>query len=140
MQRTAIHPRCILRQCYQLIIKCLIQNSICFQNITGSILLSFGIFTSKTIANLFMAGNSFGTLFTLTTFGESHGEALGGIIDGCPAGLTLDFEAIEAEMQRRKKMHDHVGQRRRKNCPSNRCHHISQISLRAHLRPRPKRK
>ena len=49
-----------------------------------------------------MAGNSFGTLFTLTTFGESHGEALGGIIDGCPAGLTLDFEAIEAEMQRRK--------------------------------------
>ncbi|WP_461303151.1 chorismate synthase [Aureisphaera sp.] len=49
-----------------------------------------------------MAGNSFGTLFKLTTFGESHGEALGGIIDGCPAGLTLDFEAIENEMQRRK--------------------------------------
>ena len=49
-----------------------------------------------------MAGNSFGNAFKLTTFGESHGEALGGIIDGCPAGLILDFEAIEAEMQRRK--------------------------------------
>ncbi len=49
-----------------------------------------------------MAGNSFGTVFKLTTFGESHGEALGGIIDGCPAGLTIDFKAIEAEMQRRK--------------------------------------
>ncbi|MBT8277082.1 MAG: chorismate synthase, partial [Bacteroidia bacterium] len=49
-----------------------------------------------------MAGNSFGTIFKLTTFGESHGEAIGGIIDGCPAGLSLDLEAIQAEMQRRK--------------------------------------
>ena len=49
-----------------------------------------------------MAGNSFGTIFQLTTFGESHGEAIGGIIDGCPAGLELDFKAIEREMQRRK--------------------------------------
>ena len=49
-----------------------------------------------------MAGNSFGTLFKLTTFGESHGKALGGIIEGCPAGLSLDFEAIETEMQRRR--------------------------------------
>ena len=49
-----------------------------------------------------MAGNTFGKLLKLTTFGESHGEALGGIIDGCPAGLTLDFDFIQAEMQRRK--------------------------------------
>ena len=49
-----------------------------------------------------MAGNSFGKLFKLTTFGESHGVAIGGIIDGCPAGLTLDFEAIQNEMERRK--------------------------------------
>ena len=49
-----------------------------------------------------MAGNSFGTLFILTTFGESHGEAIGGIIDGCPAGLSIDFEAIQTEMNRRK--------------------------------------
>lgn len=49
-----------------------------------------------------MAGNSFGTLFKLTTFGESHGEALGGIIDGCPSGIAINFEAIQKEMQRRK--------------------------------------
>lgn len=49
-----------------------------------------------------MAGNSFGTLFKLTTFGESHGPAIGGIIDGCPAGLKLDLEKIQAELNRRK--------------------------------------
>ena len=49
-----------------------------------------------------MAGNSFGKLFKLTTFGESHGEAIGGIIDGCPAGLELDLDAIQHEMNRRK--------------------------------------
>lgn len=49
-----------------------------------------------------MAGNSFGKLFKLTTFGESHGEAIGGIIDGCPAGLAIDFKAIQREMDRRK--------------------------------------
>ncbi len=49
-----------------------------------------------------MAGNSYGTLFKLTTFGESHGDALGGIIDGCPPGIHLDFEAIQLEMNRRK--------------------------------------
>jgi chorismate synthase len=49
-----------------------------------------------------MAGNSYGTLFRLTTFGESHGEALGGIIDGCPSGITIDLDAIQAEMARRK--------------------------------------
>lgn len=49
-----------------------------------------------------MAGNSYGTLFRITTFGESHGEALGGIIDGCPSGITLDLEAIQLEMSRRK--------------------------------------
>lgn len=49
-----------------------------------------------------MAGNSFGKIFKLTTYGESHGAAIGGIIDGCPAGLSLDFEAINLEMERRK--------------------------------------
>ena len=49
-----------------------------------------------------MAGNSIGTLFKLTTFGESHGTAIGGILDGCPAGLTLDLESIRKEMARRK--------------------------------------
>ena len=49
-----------------------------------------------------MAGNTFGNFFKLTTFGESHGEAIGGIIDGCPSGITIDFHAIETEMSRRK--------------------------------------
>jgi chorismate synthase len=49
-----------------------------------------------------MAGNSYGTVYKVTTFGESHGAALGGIIDGCPAGIALDFEAIQHEMTRRK--------------------------------------
>ena len=49
-----------------------------------------------------MAGNSFGKLFKLTTFGESHGKAIGGIIDGCPAGIPIDFEAIQLDMDRRK--------------------------------------
>ncbi|WP_396145986.1 chorismate synthase [Flavobacterium sp.] len=49
-----------------------------------------------------MAGNSYGTLFKIITFGESHGEALGGIIDGCPPGIELDTDAIHFEMQRRK--------------------------------------
>ena len=49
-----------------------------------------------------MSGNTFGKLFKLTTFGESHGEALGGIIEGCPSGIVLDFDAIKKEMSRRK--------------------------------------
>ncbi|GAA4243282.1 chorismate synthase [Winogradskyella damuponensis] len=49
-----------------------------------------------------MAGNSFGKLFKLTTFGESHGVAIGGIIDGCPSGIKLNLEAIQNELNRRK--------------------------------------
>lgn len=49
-----------------------------------------------------MAGNTYGNIFKITTFGESHGEALGGIIEGCPSGITLNFEAIQNEMTRRK--------------------------------------
>ena len=49
-----------------------------------------------------MAGNTFGNIFKLTTFGESHGAALGGVIDGCPSGLKIDLNAIQMEMDRRK--------------------------------------
>ena len=49
-----------------------------------------------------MAGNTFGNFFKLTTFGESHGEAIGGVIDGCPAGVSIDLDAIENEMMRRR--------------------------------------
>jgi chorismate synthase len=46
--------------------------------------------------------NTFGNLFRLTSFGESHGEAVGGILDGCPAGLELDMDFIQNELDRRK--------------------------------------
>jgi chorismate synthase len=49
-----------------------------------------------------MAGNTFGTLFCVSTFGESHGEAVGCIIDGCPAGLPLSIDDIRLELARRK--------------------------------------
>ncbi|WP_400073360.1 chorismate synthase [Zobellia russellii] len=49
-----------------------------------------------------MAGNSFGNLFKLSTFGESHGVAIGGVLDGCPSGIEIDFEAIQNELNRRK--------------------------------------
>lgn len=46
--------------------------------------------------------NTFGKLFTLTTFGESHGEAVGGIVDGMPAGIDIDMEFIQSELDRRR--------------------------------------
>ncbi len=49
-----------------------------------------------------MAGNTFGNIFMLTTFGESHGPAIGGVIDGCPAGLEIDVEFIQKELDRRR--------------------------------------
>lgn len=49
-----------------------------------------------------MSGNTIGTLFTLTSFGESHGPGIGGIVDGCPPGLELNEEDLQAELDRRK--------------------------------------
>lgn len=49
-----------------------------------------------------MAGSSFGNLFKITTWGESHGKALGVVIDGCPAGLSLDAQDIQTFLDRRK--------------------------------------
>ncbi|WP_026934340.1 chorismate synthase [Christiangramia echinicola] len=49
-----------------------------------------------------MAGNSFGKMFKLTTFGESHGVAIGGVIDGCPAGLEIDIEKVQDDLNRRR--------------------------------------
>ena len=46
--------------------------------------------------------NTFGSLFTLTSFGESHGPALGGIIDGCPAGIPVDIDEIQLQLSRRR--------------------------------------
>lgn len=49
-----------------------------------------------------MSGNSFGTLLKLSTFGESHGTAIGGVLDGVPPGITLNMEAIQQDLDRRK--------------------------------------
>lgn len=49
-----------------------------------------------------MAGNTFGKIFRLATFGESHGTAIGGVIDGCPPGIALDMEEIQRELDRRR--------------------------------------
>ncbi|MEI6410504.1 MAG: chorismate synthase [Bacteroidota bacterium] len=49
-----------------------------------------------------MAGNTFGEIFRVTTFGESHGAAIGCIVDGCPAGLNVDLEFIQHELDRRR--------------------------------------
>ena len=49
-----------------------------------------------------MTGNSFGMIFQMTTWGESHGAAIGVVVDGCPAGLELSVEDIQHELNRRK--------------------------------------
>src|SRR6056300_876334 len=49
-----------------------------------------------------MSGNTFGKLFTVTSFGESHGPALGCIVDGCPPGLALTEEDMQRDLDRRK--------------------------------------
>lgn len=60
-----------------------------------------------------MAGNSFGTVFKLSTFGESHGPAIGGVIEGCPAGLKLDISQIQSELNRRKPGQSHITTQRK---------------------------
>jgi len=60
-----------------------------------------------------MSGNTFGTLYCVTSFGESHGPAYGGVVDGCPPGLELTKEDIQKELDRRKPGSSrHVTQRR----------------------------
>jgi len=49
-----------------------------------------------------MAGNTFGNIFRVSTFGESHGKAIGGVIDGCPSEIELDLNAIQNDLNRRK--------------------------------------
>src|SRR3990170_562007 len=60
-----------------------------------------------------MSGNSFGLLYCVTSFGESHGPAYGGVVDGCPPGLALSADDIQVELDRRKPgSSPHVTQRR----------------------------
>jgi len=62
-----------------------------------------------------MAHNTFGNNLSITTFGESHGEAIGGILDGCPAGLLLDFDKIQNELNRRKPGQSNIVSPRKEN-------------------------
>lgn len=59
--------------------------------------------------------NSFGNIFRITSFGESHGFGIGGVIDGCPAGLTLDIEKIQVELDRRKPGQSKITTQRRES-------------------------
>ena len=52
--------------------------------------------------------NTFGNIFTLTSFGESHGEAIGGIVDGMPAGIDVDMCFIQQELSRRRPGQSHI--------------------------------
>ncbi len=54
------------------------------------------------IIRIIMAGNTFGTIFKVTTFGESHGGFVGCVVDGCPAGLSLSMEDIQKDLDRRR--------------------------------------
>ena len=49
-----------------------------------------------------MSGSTLGTIFTLTTFGESHGKAMGGVIEGFPAEITLDLALVQQELNKRR--------------------------------------
>ena len=59
--------------------------------------------------------NTFGNLFRVTTFGESHGLALGGVIDGCPAGIELNIELIQKDLDRRKPGQSKITTQRKEN-------------------------
>lgn len=62
-----------------------------------------------------MAGNSFGNIFKLSTFGESHGLAIGGVLDGCPAGLDLNIEKIQEALDRRRPGQSHISTQRKES-------------------------
>src|SRR3712207_9048257 len=58
--------------------------------------------------NWSVSGSSFGTMFRLSTFGESHGAAVGEVVDGCPAGLPLTVDEIHRDLDRRRVRHSPV--------------------------------
>ena len=60
-------------------------------------------------------GNTFGNLFRLTTFGESHGKYIGGVIDGCPSNIKIDFESIQNKLNRRKPGQSKITTQRKEN-------------------------
>jgi len=61
----------------------------------------------------FMAANTYGELYRLSSFGESHGRGVGGVIDGIPPGWKLDFDEIQKELNRRKPGQSHLASPRK---------------------------
>ncbi len=76
-----------------------------FFHFWGGVLMKGNLFLNHQ-KKLYMAANSIGKIFVLTTFGESHGKAIGGVIDGCPSKLHVDMSLIEAELLRRATGHN----------------------------------
>ncbi|MCY7410902.1 MAG: chorismate synthase [Chitinophagales bacterium] len=62
-----------------------------------------------------MAGNTIGNIFSVTTFGESHGEGIGAVIDGCPAGVEISAEEIQKDLDRRKPGQSHITTQRKES-------------------------
>lgn len=62
-----------------------------------------------------MAGNTIGNIFRVTTFGESHGTGIGAVVDGCPAGLQLSLEAMQADLDRRRPGQSHITTQRKES-------------------------
>lgn len=62
-----------------------------------------------------MGGSIFGKLFTITTFGESHGQGIGVIIDGCPAGIDINLDFIQSELRRRRPGQSNIVTQRKEN-------------------------
>lgn len=62
-----------------------------------------------------MAGNSIGEIFRVTTFGESHGEGIGAVVDGCPAGLEISVDEIQRDLDRRKPGQSHITTQRKES-------------------------
>ena len=71
------------------------------RNAAAPVLDSIG-YSASLIRGAFMSGNTFGTLFCVTSFGESHGPAIGCVVDGCPPGLALDAADVQCDLDRRK--------------------------------------
>ncbi|PTX43064.1 chorismate synthase [Christiangramia gaetbulicola] len=74
----------------------------CYHNIKSHSIFKYVLKKLHLFKILLMPGNSFGKMFKLTTFGESHGVAIGGVIDGCPAGLEIDIESVQNDLNRRR--------------------------------------
>lgn len=62
-----------------------------------------------------MAANTFGNIYRITTFGESHGDVIGGVIDGCPSGVDIDLNFIQAELDKRKPGQSRITTQRKEN-------------------------